>query len=184
MNNHDQDIESFVSQYFQAKKMIEDPIVLQTFRLLQGSDNKLFDQLERDAEQHVKQISEFAKTISDRLQKRSETNKVRVYMDGCFDLLHSGHYNAIRQAKNMGDHLSVGVNKDSEIHKLKGPTILNQAERCEILRHCKFIDEVIPETPYTPTVDLVKKLNCDFYAHGDDPAINIEGQDITIELRA
>ena len=71
---------------------------------------------------------------------------VRVYIDGGFDLLHSGHYNAIRQAKNMSDILVAGVNSDEDLLKNKGPTILNQEERAEILRHCKFVDEVVVGT--------------------------------------
>jgi len=69
---------------------------------------------------------------------------VRVYVDGGFDLVHSGHYNAIRQAKAMGDWLVAGVNSDEDILMVKGPTILNVHERSEILKHCKFVDEVAP----------------------------------------
>lgn len=71
---------------------------------------------------------------------------VRVYIDGGFDLLHSGHYNAIRQAKNMSDILVAGVNSDEDLLINKGPTILNVEERSEILRHCKFVDEVVVGT--------------------------------------
>lgn len=99
-------------------------------------------------------------------------------MDGCFDLIHSGHYNAIRQARELGDVLIVGVNSDKDILENKGPTILNQKERAEIVRHCKFVTKVIEETPYTPTLELLKEVNCDFYAHGDDPAIDKYGNDI------
>jgi ethanolamine-phosphate cytidylyltransferase len=104
---------------------------------------------------------------------------VRVYIDGGFDLLHSGHYNAIRQAKNMSDILVAGVNSDADLLKNKGPTILNEEERAEILRHCKFVDEVVVGTEYTPTFELLKKLDCGFYAHGDDPCFNSDGVDLT-----
>lgn len=104
---------------------------------------------------------------------------VRVYIDGGFDLLHSGHYNAIRQAKNMSDILVAGVNSDADLLKNKGPTILNEEERAEILRHCKFVDEVVVGTQYTPDFELLKKLDCGFYAHGDDPCFNSEGVDLT-----
>src|SRR5688572_24829112 len=40
---------------------------------------------------------------------------VRVYIDGCFDIMHSGHYNAVRQAKELGDILVVGIHSDAEI---------------------------------------------------------------------
>jgi bifunctional ADP-heptose synthase (sugar kinase/adenylyltransferase) len=53
---------------------------------------------------------------------KMETPKkvVRVYMDGCFDIMHSGHYNAIRQAKQLGDILVAGVHTDKEILRNKG----------------------------------------------------------------
>ena len=82
----------------------------------------------------------------------SHKGSVRIYVDGGFDLVHSGHYNAIRQAKAMGDWLVAGVNSDEDILKVKGPTILNVKERSEILKHCKFVDEVAPNMVYTPTM--------------------------------
>lgn len=54
---------------------------------------------------------------------------VRVYMDGCFDLMHYGHANALRQAKALGDVLVVGVNSDEEIIANKGPPVLSMEER-------------------------------------------------------
>jgi cytidyltransferase-like protein len=80
------------------------------------------------------------------LLPQASSAPVRVYIDGGFDLLHSGHYNAIRQAKNMSDILVVGVNSDTDLMINKGPTIMNEQERAEILRHCKFVDEVVVGT--------------------------------------
>lgn len=50
----------------------------------------------------------------------------RGYVDGCFDLVHSGHFNALRQAAGVIDTLVIGVNPDSEILRCKGPTVLNE----------------------------------------------------------
>ena len=50
---------------------------------------------------------------------------VKVYMDGAFDLMHLGHYNAIRQCSVMSDYLVSGVNCDADIEKTKGPVIMN-----------------------------------------------------------
>ena len=44
---------------------------------------------------------------------------VRIWVDGCFDLFHFGHCNAIRQAKAFGDELVVGIHSDEEIKKQK-----------------------------------------------------------------
>lgn len=110
---------------------------------------------------------------------KKQDEPAKIYVDGGFDLVHSGHYNAIRQAKALGDYLVVGVNSDADILKTKGPTILNVRERAEILRHCKFVDEVAPDMEYTPTMEILKRVGCNFYAHGDDPCFDSEGTDVT-----
>ena len=56
----------------------------------------------------------------------------RLYIDGCFDLMHSGHFNAIRQAKALCDTLVVGVISDEAILQNKGPFIMNLEERKEL----------------------------------------------------
>jgi ethanolamine-phosphate cytidylyltransferase len=78
--------------------------------------------------------------------------------------------------------LVAGINSDEELVQNKGPVILNLQERSEILRHCKFIDEVAPGTKYRPDEELLKELDCSFYAHGDDPTFDHNGIDITEEL--
>lgn len=55
--------------------------------------------------------------------------KVRVYMDGCFDMMHYGHCNALRQARTLGDQLVVGVVSDAEITANKGPPVTPLHER-------------------------------------------------------
>ena len=97
--------------------------------------------------------------------------------------MHLGHYNAIRQCSIMGDYLVVGVNSDADLLKTKGPTIMNVKERSEILRHCKFVQNISPDTIYTPTFELLDKLGCHYYAHGDDPCIDSEGVDICQKFR-
>lgn len=62
-------------------------------------------------------------------KKYYEKKRVRVYMDGCFDLMHYGHANALRQAKALGDELVVGVVSDEEIIANKGPPVLSMQER-------------------------------------------------------
>ena len=125
-----------------------------------------------------RQFESIKKQADDLLQKKSST-KVKIYVDGCFDLMHAGHYNALRQCRTMGDYLCAGVNSDADILKTKGPSILNDKERCEIVRHCKFIDDVLPKSPYTPSFETLKQVDCGYFAHGDDPCIDSEGVDIT-----
>jgi ethanolamine-phosphate cytidylyltransferase len=115
--------------------------------------------------------------------KGDKNGQVSIYMDGVFDLMHLGHYNAIRQCSLLGDYLVAGVNSDADCLKTKGPTIMKIDERCEILKHCKFVENIEPNTVYTPTFELLDKVGCDYYAHGDDPTFDSEGVDITQKFK-
>ncbi|RRT60258.1 hypothetical protein B296_00012525 [Ensete ventricosum] len=61
--------------------------------------------------------------------RRKRKTPVRVYMDGCFDMMHYGHCNALRQARALGDQLVVGVVSDDEITANKGPPVTPLHER-------------------------------------------------------
>ena len=50
-------------------------------------------------------------------------------------MMHFGHANALRQAKTLGDYLIVGVHSDEEILQHKGPTVMKEKERCELLKN-------------------------------------------------
>jgi len=52
----------------------------------------------------------------------------------------------------MGHFLVAGANSDEDLHAVKGPTIMNDDERTEILKHCKFVDKVVKKTVYMPTL--------------------------------
>ena len=71
---------------------------------------------------------------SSQLWKSRRRNKkpVRVYMDGCFDMMHYGHCNALRQARALGDQLIVGVVSDAEIIANKGPPVTPLHERFQL----------------------------------------------------
>jgi len=103
---------------------------------------------------------------------------VRMYMDGVFDMVHSGHFNAIRQAKQLCDVLVIGVVSDEEVIHHKGPPVMNLQERVEIVSACKWVDEVATDDiPYNPTIELIDRLNCQYVAHGDDLALSADGTD-------
>jgi ethanolamine-phosphate cytidylyltransferase len=102
----------------------------------------------------------------------------RGYVDGAFDLVHSGHFNAIRQAYALCDELVVGANSDEDITEVKGPPIFDINERSYILRACKWASQVVPGTPYTVSEKLLDDLKCDFYIHGDDPCYDAEGVEL------
>lgn len=92
-----------------------------------------------------------------------------VFTNGCFDLLHVGHIELLRYAKSLGDYLVVGINSDSSIKKLKGPTrpINNQQNRKIILESIKFVDEVIIFEDITP-LNLIKEIQPNTIVKGGD----------------
>lgn len=65
--------------------------------------------------------------------RRRNKKPIRVYMDGCFDMMHYGHCNALRQARALGDQLIVGVVSDDEIIANKGPPVTPLHERFNFL---------------------------------------------------
>lgn len=108
-------------------------------------------------------------------QKRRK--QTRVWTDGCFDMVHFGHANALRQAKAMGDVLVVGVHSDEEIKRHKGPPVFNEQERFKMCKAIKWVDEVVMDAPYVTTIETLDKYNCDFCVHGDDITLTADGRD-------
>ncbi|KAH7843239.1 hypothetical protein Vadar_014276 [Vaccinium darrowii] len=112
---------------------------------------------------------------------KKKNKPIRVYMDGCFDMMHYGHCNALRQARALGDQLVVGVVSDAEITLNKGPPVTPLHERMIMVSALKWVDEVIPDAPYAITEEFMKKLfdeyNIDYIIHGDDPCLLPDGTD-------
>ena len=66
-----------------------------------------------------------------------------VIVTGGFDPLHSGHIAYFKAAKELGDHLVVGVNSDEWLARKKGRPFMSFAERCAIIKELDCVDEVI-----------------------------------------
>jgi len=122
-----------------------------------------------------------ATALSYHSQRRRRRRPVRVYMDGCFDMMHYGHANALRQAKALGDVLVVGLIPDAEIMRCKGPPVLNERERLALVGAVKWVDEVLTGVPYDLSPEFVDRLfrkhRIDYIIHGDDPCLLPDGTD-------
>ena len=103
----------------------------------------------------------------------------KVFTNGCFDVLHRGHFELLKYCKSLG-HVIVGLNSDSSIQKLKGDArpIFSQEDRIFMLKSCKFVDEVYifdEDTPY----NLIKDKKPDIIVKGGDYTIDtVVGNDL------
>lgn len=92
--------------------------------------------------------------------------KVLTY--GTFDLLHRGHINILKRAKNLGDYLVVAVSSD-EFNAIKNKKAYHSFEdRKYILEAIKYVDEVIREDDWNQKISDVKNHNIDIFVMGDD----------------
>lgn len=93
----------------------------------------------------------------------------KVITYGTYDLLHQGHINLLRRAKELGDYLIVGVTSDS-FDKERGKLNVrnNVLERVEAVKATGFADEVIIEDYVGQKIDDIQKYNVDIFAIGSD----------------
>lgn len=93
----------------------------------------------------------------------------KVITYGTYDLLHQGHINLLRRAKELGDYLIVGVTSDSfDSGRGKLNVRNNVLERVEAVKATGFADEIIIEDYVGQKIDDIQKYNADIFAIGSD----------------
>jgi len=107
------------------------------------------------------------KKIVNKLKKQ---NKHIVFTNGCFDILHPGHIKVLKEAKENGDILIVGLNSDSSIRKIKGKQgrpILDEKARMQILEAIEVVSYIVLFHELTP-YNLIKAIRPDCLVKGED----------------
>ncbi len=86
-----------------------------------------------------------------------------VLTQGTFDMIHVGHGRYLKEAKQHGDILVVGVDSDKKVRHRKGPErpVVPQEERLEMLSHLRYVDLVFLKELGDPKWSLIKTINPD-----------------------
>ncbi len=88
---------------------------------------------------------------------------------GTFDVLHQGHINLLRRAKELGDWLIVGVTTDNfDLERGKLNTRDSVMKRVQAVKDTGYADEVIIEEYKGQKIDDIQKYNVDVFAIGSD----------------
>ncbi len=93
---------------------------------------------------------------------------MKVFTNGCFDVLHRGHIEILKYCASLGD-VTVGLNSDSSVSRLKGSSrpLVSEQDRKKILESIKYVGSVHifdEDTPY----ELIKTLRPDLIVKGGD----------------
>ncbi len=123
-----------------------------------------------------------AKQIVEKLRKE---NKVIVFTNGVFDILHLGHIRLLKTARGFGDFLILALNSDDSVKRLKGNKrpIFSLEERVEVLCAISYVDLILSfeeDTPY----ELIKFLRPDILVKGGDYKFDeVVGRELVKEVK-
>ena len=105
--------------------------------------------------------------LTEIISKLKAKGKKVVLCHGVFDLLHIGHINHFKEAKNLGDVLVVTVTQDKYVNKGPNRPIFSLNTRMESIAALKDIDYVAPNI-FSNAIQLIKILKPNIYCKGPD----------------
>ncbi|WP_110114933.1 glycerol-3-phosphate cytidylyltransferase [Bacillus sp. CGMCC 1.16541] len=92
----------------------------------------------------------------------------KVITYGTFDLLHYGHINLLKRAKEKGDYLIVAISSN-EFNELKGKkSFFSYDERKKLVESIRYVDLVIPEHNWEQKITDIQEFKVDVFVMGDD----------------
>lgn len=96
-----------------------------------------------------------------------------VFTNGCFDLIHAGHIDTLRAAKQLGDTLIVGLNSDSSIKRIKGESrpFNDLYKRIQVLSELSCVDFIVVFDDDTP-INVIESIR---------PSVLVKGGDYKID---
>ncbi len=97
-------------------------------------------------------------------------NNRKVFVSGCFDILHVGHLKLLHKAKNLGNDVYIGIDSDKRVKKSKGPNrpINNEKNRKDMLTNLKIVKSVKVFGSDKGLINMIKKIRPDILLLGND----------------
>jgi len=93
----------------------------------------------------------------------------RVITYGTFDLIHYGHINLLRRAKQHGDYLIVALSTDDfNLKSKQKECYFHYNKRKQLIEAIRYVDLVIPEKCWEQKIDDIKNYHVDIFVMGDD----------------
>jgi len=128
-------------------------------------------------------MNEKIKSLDELVIIRTELQKLHkkiVFTNGCFDIIHRGHVEYLRKAKELGDVLVVALNTDAGVRRLKGKKrpVVHQDDRAVVMASLEVVDYVTFFDEDTP-IKIITALVPDVLVKGGDWAVEeIVGKDV------
>ena len=94
----------------------------------------------------------------------------KIFVNGTFDLLHSGHITLLKAAKNLGGFVLVAIDSDARVQQLKGAhrPIRTQQHRTEMLLALKYVDDVVVFDTDAMLLNICEGYRPDVMVKGSD----------------
>ncbi|RKP33033.1 hypothetical protein METBISCDRAFT_11225, partial [Metschnikowia bicuspidata] len=149
-------------------------------RRLKNEEEEKFDSRERELDAELPEQYRKYRPRGFKFNLPPTDRPIRIYADGVFDLFHLGHMRQLEQAKKSFENVELvcGVPADTETLARKGLVVLSDKQRCETLKHCRWVDEVISNAPWCVTTDFLEEHRIDYVAHDDLPYASTNSDDI------
>ena len=91
-----------------------------------------------------------------------------LFRSGTFDILHIGHINLLRRARELGDRLVVGLSSDEFNRGKHKSSLLNYENRKTVLEAIRYVDLVFQEERWDQKIEDVRRFGAEVFVMGDD----------------
>jgi D-beta-D-heptose 7-phosphate kinase/D-beta-D-heptose 1-phosphate adenosyltransferase len=101
---------------------------------------------------------------------RLDNDVTKVWVNGCFDVLHIGHIRLLQRARELGEWVTVGLDTDEKIRYDKGPSrpFHPLPYRREMLAALRYVDEIVTFDSNEELCSLIKRYSPDVMVTGEE----------------